>query len=944
MSLIKNLFSGLLGAGRGVVLRALLALMSCFFVSSVGAQSTQAKEYVIKPRDAWVTPIEVDVAAVNKDNQTSRGVFYLLADAQVRIEKAQRESYRHFAIKALNEQGLDQLGHVEISFDPSYQKLSLHTITLRRAGRAIDKLKTAKIQVLQREKELEARIYDGSKTANVFLEDVQVGDVLEYSYTISGSNPVFKGRQSGSFDFQASVPVHHLYNRLVTEKDRALHFTYRNAKEEVRTLDNGDMREYVWENKQVPALIMPSETPQWHDPYPFVQWSDYRDWATVAQWATPLYQLPAQRSAAIQKIVDKINAEHRDPAQKMMAALLYVQKEIRYLGVEIGMNSHAPNPPDLVLSRRFGDCKDKTLLTLTLLQGLGIKAWPALVHTSLERSVALSEPTPFAFNHVIVHATLDGKEYWLDPTRSKQVLSANKVYQPNYGFALIIDPSTTKLKAIATVDSQIQRRKVNMLIDTSAGFDQPSKFQVTTVYEGVSAESMRNTLRSENREDLLKRFLNFYAHYYPSVEQVEPAKVVDDEMQNRLVITENYVINKLWTHNEEKKRTESSYYTPEIESILPRPGQPKRNQPYALGHPIDIEQTTEIRLPSAWKLKDEDATFTSPAFEVKHRVKLQDDKIIMIDHYRSLKDHLLADEMAKHTEAVDAAKNALGLMIWQVDTVAADEEAEGVSNESDHSDRALIRSDMNWVAIVMALLFAVIWIEIARRWYCADRALVNASTPKHAEDIGGWLILFAIGIVITPLRILWGLKDFEGYGLSTWLALMNPASEAFHPSLMLLLIAELGANIGFAILSIVVVIFFFKRSHRFPRAFLGVFWGIGIYHFIDLSAAQMLSDASEGVTVKEWAEAIRGAVYTLIWSLYVVKSERVKQTFVRIIGQTPPPPPSPMQAEALQTLGIVPAETKSASENQSAASETAAQDLAANSVKCLEPDSKTPSQ
>ncbi|MFX8207373.1 transglutaminase domain-containing protein, partial [Acinetobacter baumannii] len=86
-----------------------------------------------------------------------------------------------------------------------------------------------------------------------------------------------------------------------------------------------------------------------------------------------------------------------DPEARLLAALRFVQREVRYLGIEMGANSHAPHPPETVLPRRYGDCKDKTLLTLTLLGRLGIPASPALVHTTERQAAAERLPTPWAF-------------------------------------------------------------------------------------------------------------------------------------------------------------------------------------------------------------------------------------------------------------------------------------------------------------------------------------------------------------------------------------------------------------------------------------------------------------------------------------------------------------------------------------------------------------------
>ncbi|MBK6386690.1 MAG: DUF3857 domain-containing protein [Rhodoferax sp.] len=66
----------------------------------------------------------------------------------------------------------------KVRFDPSYQTLMLHSVSIRRGDRIIPKLSLAAVKVLQREKELDYLIFDGSKTAHIFLEDVRVGDVV----------------------------------------------------------------------------------------------------------------------------------------------------------------------------------------------------------------------------------------------------------------------------------------------------------------------------------------------------------------------------------------------------------------------------------------------------------------------------------------------------------------------------------------------------------------------------------------------------------------------------------------------------------------------------------------------------------------------------------------------------------------------------------------------
>jgi len=162
------------------------------------------------------------------------------------IQGSSRHSYSHYAFKIQNESGLENSSNIEIRFDPSYQTLLLHSVDIRRGDKKISKLVPSAIKVLQREKSLEQLIFNGSKTANLFLEDVRVGDVVEYAFSLRGSNPVFAGKHYGLFESQWGVPVQTVYSRLVTEKGRNPVIKMHNGHPEPTRQMTGGMDEYIW--------------------------------------------------------------------------------------------------------------------------------------------------------------------------------------------------------------------------------------------------------------------------------------------------------------------------------------------------------------------------------------------------------------------------------------------------------------------------------------------------------------------------------------------------------------------------------------------------------------------------------------------------------------------------------------------------------------------------
>ena len=69
-------------------------------------------------------------------------------------------------MKALNQSGVDYISQLNLYFDPSYESLTLNSLTIIRNNERIDKLGSARMTVIQGESELADRIYNGSLSLN----------------------------------------------------------------------------------------------------------------------------------------------------------------------------------------------------------------------------------------------------------------------------------------------------------------------------------------------------------------------------------------------------------------------------------------------------------------------------------------------------------------------------------------------------------------------------------------------------------------------------------------------------------------------------------------------------------------------------------------------------------------------------------------------------------
>lgn len=836
------------------------------------------------PAPAWVDAQQAPLDAAVPASGLSDGRYHLLADQQVRVAGGTLVDYRHTATRAVNERGVEDIANVQIRFDPSYQTLTVHRIDVRRGGRVVSSVAAGALKLLQREASLESLIYDGRLTAHVALKDVRVGDVVETVYSLQGSNPVFGDLRFGSFDFDWGVPVALRHARLLWPEGRPLYWQLHNGARPATVTRAGGELDHRWRQRDVPARVVDDNSPGWYDPYVWAEWGEFPDWAAVARWALPLYRLPDGPQPAVDREVARIAATTNDPEQRLLAALRFVQREVRYLGIEMGVNSHAPHAPSLVLERRFGDCKDKTLLSLALLRGLGIPARPALVHTGLRHATQERLPTPWAFNHVLVQADLGGQRIWLDPTRAPQAgKGVAQWVQSDFGRALLVSPETRELVPMAGPDARALRRELHTVLDASAGFDQPATLTVTTRAHGEAAELLRQALATQSRQDLQKQYLDFYAASYPGLTVDQPYTTRDDADANVLELVEHYRMPRYWVRNEKQSRWTGDLEVPDLLEWLRRPKGLNRQGPLALRHPVDFTLVSEFRLPQTWNIKPDNFVVEDPAFTLSREEAWRgDNTVVLTDHYRTRADRVEAAAMPAYVAQLDKARGAVNYNLYhafdagagpaQAATAAAPAAAGPLGGDSPH-----------WLPLLVGLGGAGGLGLLALRLYRWDPApvpLLAASGP--ATGLGGWLWLPLLGLVATPFTAgALVLQALPAMTVQRWSTLNLPTTPGYHPLLGPLMLVEFVANLALVVGALLLLVLAFKRRSNMPRIYIGWMAFAAAVAVLDAAAAQIIPVMTAAWTAKEAGMLVRTCVMAAVWISYFQRSERVQRTFVQ---------------------------------------------------------------
>ena len=147
---------------------------------------------------------------------------------------------------------------------------------------------------------------------------------------------------------------------------------------------------------------------------PGFAWSTFADYAAIGEWYRTLNADRVTPDAAIKAKVAELTAGKTTDLEKAQAVYNYVSSQIHYIGVDFGVGRYQPHSAAEVFANQYGDCKDKHTLLASMLSVLNIHADPVLIGAGLRFNPAVASPA--AFNHLITHVSLGGKDVWLDAT------------------------------------------------------------------------------------------------------------------------------------------------------------------------------------------------------------------------------------------------------------------------------------------------------------------------------------------------------------------------------------------------------------------------------------------------------------------------------------------------------------------------------------------------
>ena len=607
---------------------------------------------------AWVKPVPIPAA----DPADKGPVSMLLRDEQYNYADGEEGAYLEGAFKVNTAAGLSGMGTFLAEWQPDISTLTIHKIQILRGGQTIDLLKDGSgISVLRRENNLEAETLDGILTATMVIEGLQVGDILDFSYSTTGSDPVLKGHRDAILDPWPGAPVQSTHVSVRLPPDKAVAWrTYDAPADFVARVDGKDRVMELSTSKLEPYKA-PAGAPPRFQFARRVQLSDFKSWQEVSALMAPLFDKARtlKDDSPIKAEIDKIRAASSDPKQQAAAALALVEDKVRYVAIIMNRGELVPADADLTWSRRFGDCKAKTALLLALLDGLGVKAEPVLVNAENGDGIDQRLPTVGAFEHVIVKAEIDGRAYWLDGTHLGD-RAIDDIAAPAFRWGLPLTDAGMDLEPIVQTTPEQPALQIDARIDESAGVAlwAPLHAEMTVRGDAGRQLGLAASFKSEDEKDKLSK--SVWTGAFPSA-VVTTAKLSTDAAGDLHVVMDGRV-PPAWARRTTEQRGLEVYLSKlEVGRIPTRDPGPHNDAPFAVGFPLYAQWNETIVLPkgrSGFSLAGGDIDKTVGGRALSRTAKLDGDTLTMQVSLKALVPEISATEAKAAAPVLTQLANA----------------------------------------------------------------------------------------------------------------------------------------------------------------------------------------------------------------------------------------------------------------------------------------------
>ena len=554
------------------------------------------------------------VTKVNKDG-TTLNTYYLVK-------------------KAITEQGVISISSDSIGFVEGQQEVILKKArTHKPDGSIIDSSDITESSYFKMAG-VYTRIYNDYIVKYIKFKSVTPESFTEVEYEVNdkGKN-IYADYYGELFFFGDYSPTMISKFVLITPKERNFYYqTFRtnlvpdifNLGVEPQIIETDNERIYIWQKDNIPKTEEETMMPGPSEILPYLKVSTFKTWEDIGQWYWGLIKDQFTITNDVKKKVGELTKDKTTNLEKVKAIYNFVVSDVRYLGLEFGIYGYKPHLANDVLKVRYGDCKDKATLIITMLKELGIPAEIVLIRTRDSGEIDVELPSLGLFNHAIAYIPdVDGKPIYLDGTAEFNAFDELPSDDQNVKVFTVYDSKGTfRDVPLFRADANTCSSFTNLNIDLTG----KATGKRSLDYSGNYAPTIRYTyLNKAKANDTIERWLNYL---YPGSKVTNINMPDFKDLDTKTAFDYEFEIPKIANIAQNKMRLKTVFMPNRFTQTYAKLAERKHD--LILDYPRKIVQSVTYNLPDGMK-------FISVPENSEIKTSFGEFKITFIKNEKSLK-------------------------------------------------------------------------------------------------------------------------------------------------------------------------------------------------------------------------------------------------------------------------------------------------------------------
>ncbi|MBO9201824.1 MULTISPECIES: DUF3857 domain-containing protein [Niastella] len=378
-------------------------------------------------------------------------------------------------------------------------------------------------------------------------------------------------------------------------KDLDLRYKEKNITLQPEIGELGNYKTYRWSVKNLPALKHEAGSV---NPYPYVMLAptrfkydafegDLSTWKGFGAWCGSLWKgldkFPADRVAFFNDLVKDAPNNY----EKTRILYSYLQKNFRYVSIQLGIGGFRPFSADFTEKKKYGDCKALSNCMKAMLSAVGIKSYSAIINAG-NNAMAMDPDFPAQIsNHVILCVPMQKDTVWLECTSTIADFNVLGAFTENRNALLLTEEGGV---LVSTPESKCADNvfKVHTVIDLQTDGSGSTHTNFTTT--GEFKQTMKYYLdeKIDDQKEFIVNYLNFK----------QPDEFTFKQIENPAGFTTNLEMSYEKVH--EFNAGNKLFISPRIYRFWSKtlPKSEDRKQDYYFSYPFERIDTTVFKLPA----------------------------------------------------------------------------------------------------------------------------------------------------------------------------------------------------------------------------------------------------------------------------------------------------------------------------------------------------------